>query len=293
MLNCVKLRGKVMPELPEVETVCAGLRQHIIGREFAGVDVRRRDLRCQVPAEIEERLLGKKVVAVNRRAKYILIELKSSDVLVVHLGMSGKLLFLESADYLPAKHDHLLFYFQDDTLLVFNDPRRFGIVDMVPAAGLMQSDYFAHLGNEPLEHGFTGASLFAALQRKKVAIKQAIMDQQVVVGVGNIYASEALFLSHIHPLTSACELSLQRCVSLVEAIKDVLQDAIGSGGSTLRDYRRLAGDVGGFQHRFRVYDRAGQPCVRCNAPIQRIVQGGRSTYFCFPCQQKDHQEAAA
>jgi formamidopyrimidine-DNA glycosylase len=279
-----------MPELPEVETVCRGLVPILVGQRIVRAEVRREGLRKPFPRGLKARLVGAGVTHIARRAKYILIHLDNGFVLVIHLGMSGRVLFYPR-DYRPQTHDHFILHMQDGQQIVLNDPRRFGVVDLVPVEALDTHVLFAHLGPEPLGNDFSAPRLEAALKNRKTAIKQAIMDQGVVVGVGNIYASEALFLSGINPKRAANRVNLAQAEKLVAAIRTVLKKAIKAGGSTLRDHRQANGELGYFQHSFTVYDRAGQSCPGCDCDIdktggiKKIVQGGRSSFYC-PRKQK-------
>lgn len=276
-----------MPELPEVETVCRGLAPVMTGRVITRVDLHRKDLRKPFPRGLKTRLTGARITHITRRAKYILIHLDNDEVLLLHLGMSGRISF-QPYDYKAQKHDHFILHLNHgQQQIVFNDPRRFGVVDMARADQLEDYPLFAHLGPEPLSNGFNGPVLAAALKGRKSAIKQAIMDQRIVVGVGNIYASEALFVAGIHPEKAAGLLKAEACEALAAAIKKVLQQAIKAGGSTLRDHRQANGELGYFQHRFSVYDREGQACPRCAGKplVKRITQGGRSTFYCPSCQK--------
>lgn len=275
-----------MPELPEVETVCRGLARMLPGNKIRAITPRRKDLRIPFPAQLKS-VEGAKVTAIRRRAKYILVQLSDGQTLVIHLGMSGRLL-LRSHDekHAPGKHDHMILFMSDGTSVTFNDPRRFGLVALAATKDLAQHKLFAHLGPEPLEKTFSAAYLMEKTAAKKVAIKLAIMDQQIVVGVGNIYASEALFMAGIDPRRAAGTLTPAEAKKLVAAIRTVLQKAIRAGGSSLKDYVQTDGELGYFQHHFAVYDRAGQPCkgctcnVRKTGGVQQFVQGGRSTYYC-------------
>ena len=275
-----------MPELPEVETVCRGLEPVLVGQVIMQADVRRKDLRKPFPKGLKSHLEGAKVTHITRRAKYILIHLDNGYVLVIHLGMSGRVVF-QPGDYKPQTHDHFILHMKNGQQVVLNDPRRFGIVDLVSEEALESHQLFAHLGPEPLSNGFSGPVLAAALKGRKTAIKQALMDQRIVVGVGNIYASEALFMARISPLKQAGLVKADQAEALVAAIKKVLQKAIKAGGSTLRDHRQANGELGYFQHSFSVYDCEGQVCGTCggNRLIKRIVQGGRSTFYCSGCQK--------
>lgn len=279
-----------MPELPEVETVCRGLRPVVTGQVIARVAVRRRDLRHPFPAGLKRHLESRRMMSITRRAKYILIHLDNGYVLVIHLGMSGRLV-LYPASYKPKTHDHFILYLADGRQIVLNDARRFGLVDLVAVDDLDSHGLFSHLGPEPLSRNFSGAVLGRALAGRTAAIKQAIMDQRLVVGVGNIYASEALFQAGIDPQIPAGMLRPAQCAALAGSIKKVLQQAIKAGGSTLRDHRQATGEQGYFQHHFMVYDRAGAPCPRCSsggceqARIVRIIQGGRASFYCPDCQK--------
>lgn len=274
-----------MPELPEVETVCRGLEPVLLHRRIVRVDVRRKDLRRPFPRGLKGRVESARVTWIARRAKYILIHLDNDFVLVIHLGMSGRIVF-QGDGYKPQTHDHFILHLEDGRQVVLNDPRRFGIVDLVRAEALDTHPLFAHLGPEPLGNGFSGPVLAAALKNRKAAIKQVIMDQSVVVGVGNIYASEALFLSGINPAHPAAQIQGKRAEALVAAIRDVLNRAIAAGGSTLRDHRQVSGELGYFQHDFTVYGREGQACRGCDCDIaktggiRKIVQGGRASFYC-------------
>lgn len=283
-----------MPELPEVETVCRGIQPILTGRRIAGAATRRKDLRIPFPARFTERLEGRRIRAVTRRAKYILIALEGSETLVIHLGMSGSLVIHPKgkAPQLRA-HDHVIFTLDNGMEMRFHDPRRFGLMALVEDKKLKSHALFAHLGPEPLSDDFTADYLQAALKGRKTPIKTAIMNQEIVVGVGNIYASEALFLAHVSPLRAAHTLKRKEYQALVETIRTVLTLAIESGGSTLRDYVRSTGDKGWFQVALKVYQREGFPCLCC-APtdtikvsplVRKIVQQGRATYYCPQCQR--------
>lgn len=274
-----------MPELPEVETVKRGLEPNILGKQIVGADVYRRDLRIEIPSTLEKELTGARIDSIKRRSKYLLIDYGKKNLLVIHLGMSGKLLYSKVAGYKKQKHDHLKIKLNDDNIIIFNDARRFGLVTLIEKDSLNEHKLFSHLGAEPLTDGFNGQYLQEKLKNKTINIKQAIMDSKNLVGVGNIYASESLFRTGINPQKNANKISLKKLNELANNIKQVLSEAIESGGSTLRDYVRSDGDVGYFQHNFRVYGRENQPCVICSTPIKRIVQQGRSTFFCPKCQK--------
>ena len=281
-----------MPELPEVETVCRGLAKSITGKTLARIELRRKGLRFPFPKGLAPRCAGRRITAIRRRAKYILIDLAGGDTLIAHLGMSGRMVIAPAEEkYIPEKHDHVIFHFDDGGRVVFNDARRFGVLDIAPTAEAAQTRHFAHLGPEPLSDDFTPAYLAAALAARKTAVKIAIMDQELVVGVGNIYAAEALFESRIDPARPAQSLSAAEARKLWTAIRKVLDKAITAGGSSIRDYVQSDGELGYFQHQWAVYDKEGQKCRGCTCPLQktggikRITQGGRSTFYC-PARQK-------
>jgi len=281
-----------MPELPEVETVCRGLQKSIQGKKLARLELRRRDMRFPFPKNLVAATRGAVIRNITRRAKYILIHLDNGQIILVHLGMSGRLVIADAADKTPpAKHDHVIFHLDGGMRLLFNDARRFGLVDLATAEILPKHRFFAHLGPEPFDDGFTAQSLATGLKNKKIAVKLAIMDQRVVVGVGNIYASEALFEAKIDPRRSAGSLSPAEVKTLWAAIRAVLTRAIAAGGSSIRDYVQTDGELGYFQHQWAVYDKQGEKCRKCTCPLQKtggikkIVQGGRSTFYC-PAKQK-------
>jgi formamidopyrimidine-DNA glycosylase len=288
-----------MPELPEVETVRRGLAPAMEGTRFAKVEVRRGDLRWPLPKGFAQRLHGNTVEGLGRRAKYLLADLSSGDVLLMHLGMSGS--FRVGKDGAPGKyyherskstaHDHVIFHMSNGATVTFNDPRRFGSMKLVPRAKLEQEPLLRALGPEPLGNEFDAAMLAKACAGKKTSLKAALSDQRVVAGLGNIYVCEALFRARLSPLRRASTIAdrhgrpNERAGRLVDAIKAVLMDAIEAGGSSLRDHRRADGSLGDFQHNFQVYDREGQPCPGCKGKIKRIVQVGRSTFYCPSCQK--------
>ena len=271
-----------MPELPEVETTMRGLAARLTGRRVVEVVQRRPDIRFPLPAELPRRLCGRSLTGFARRAKFIQAYLDDGGALLLHLGMSGRLL-LDGEPRGP--HEHLTFAFDDGTTLRFVDPRRFGMVDLWPAAELTRHPWLRHLGLEPLSNEFDGPRLLAALLGRRTALKVALMDQRLVVGVGNIYASESLFRARLSPRRLAGGLGPAQAGRLAAAVREVLAEAILAGGSSLRDYVQSDGELGGFQRDFRVYDRAGLPCPVCATPIQRIVQGARATYLCPRCQR--------
>jgi formamidopyrimidine-DNA glycosylase len=293
-----------MPELPEVETVRRGLAPVMEGARFKKVEARRPDLRFPFPKDFVKRLEGKTVTGLGRRAKYLLADLSSGDVLMMHLGMSGSFRVIHGSDEnAPGRyhhergklsaHDHVVFHMSNGAVITFNDPRRFGYMKLIPRAALDRHPMIAALGPEPLGNAFDAAMLSAACAGKKTSLKAALSDQKVVAGLGNIYVCEALHRAHLSPKRRASTIANRngspngRAGKLADAIRAVLNDAIKAGGSSLRDHRRTDGALGDFQHNFRVYDRAGKPCPTpgCKGTIRRIVQGTRSTFFCPVCQK--------
>jgi formamidopyrimidine-DNA glycosylase len=293
-----------MPELPEVETVRRGLEPILVGNAFAHVEQRRPDLRFPLPKHFGERLSGRTVEALDRRAKYLLARLDDGEVLVMHLGMTGSFAvdhangereapgrFAHPRAKTP-KHEHVVFHLGDGTAVRYSDARRFGLMDLVPAKTLESHALFKGLGVEPLSRAFTSEWLAGRLKGKATSIKAALVDQRLIAGLGNIYACEALFKARISPKRLAGSLATKsgkptpKTSALVAAIKAVLEDAIKAGGSSLRDYRRADGSLGDFQHRFKVYGREGKKCLTkgCGT-VRRIVQGGRSTFYCPACQR--------
>jgi formamidopyrimidine-DNA glycosylase len=269
-----------MPELPEVEVARRGLAPRVAGRRITGIVVREPRLRWRVPRSIGE-LAGRKVRAVKRRAKYLLFDCGDRH-LIVHLGMSGSLR-LVARNALPGKHDHVDIALGAQALRL-RDPRRFGAV-LWTAAPPAQHRLLRHLGVEPLSRTLDARRLHALTRAHRTSIKQFLMDGRRIVGVGNIYASESLFLAGIHPRTRAGRLSLERCARLAAAVKRTLRAAIRAGGSSLRDFSGVDGEHGCFQARYWVYARAGEPCRRCGEPVRRAVQGQRATYYCVRCQR--------
>lgn len=289
-----------MPELPEVETVRAGLEPVLEGHVITDAQTRRGDLRIPFPRDFAARLKGRKVTRLWRRAKYILAELNSGETLVIHLGMSGRMsVYAEGKprkigsyvyDAAPAtagqdKHDHVVFETDAPARIIFNDHRRFGLMDLVETDQLEQHKLFKDIGIEPLSDKFNAAYLAKLLEGRKTPIKSALLDQRLIAGLGNIYVCEALFRSHISPKRLAGSIRREKLGPLVIAIKKVLKDAIAAGGSTLRDHAQATGDPGNFQHHFLVYGREGKPCkLDCKGTVKRIVQAGRSTFYCPKCQ---------
>jgi formamidopyrimidine-DNA glycosylase len=292
-----------MPELPEVETVRRGLQPAMEGARFVRVEARRGDLRWPLPKDFAARLAGQTVRGLGRRAKYLLAHLSSDDVLLMHLGMSGSFHVQHGAAPRPGafhhprseakNHDHVVFEMSSGAVVTFNDPRRFGFMKLVPAHSLEAEPSLRNLGPEPLGNEFDAALVASACHGKKTSLKAALLDQRVVAGLGNIYVCEALHRALLSPKRQASTLATRangptpRAEKLVEAIKAVLNDAIKAGGSSLRDHKLTTGELGYFQHHFRVYDREGQKCVTpaCKGVVKRIVQNGRSTFFCPVCQK--------
>jgi len=294
-----------MPELPEVETVRRGLEPILVGKAFARVEQRRPDLRFPLPKRFGARLEGRTVESLERRAKYLLARLDDGEVLVMHLGMTGRFAIdkangtavppgkLAHPQRTIPKHEHIVFHLGDGTAVRYSDTRRFGIMDLVPAATLDSHALFKGLGAEPLGDDFTPAWLAAKLKGKATPIKAALLDQRVIAGLGNIYVCEALHHAGVSPLKLAGTLATKsgkptkKTETLVDGIKTVLTSAIKAGGSSLRDYRHTDGRLGRFQHRFKVYGREGKPCRRtgCNGIVRRLVQSGRSTFYCPTCQR--------
>jgi formamidopyrimidine-DNA glycosylase len=293
-----------MPELPEVETVRRGLAPVMEGARFKKVEARRGDLRWPLPTDFVKRLQGKTVSGLGRRGKYLLADLSSGDVLLMHLGMSGSFRVLQGGDesltaqYHHAKpkllaHDHVVFHMSNGAVVTFNDPRRFGSMKIVPRAKLDAEPLLRAMGPEPLGNEFDAALLARACAGKKTSLKAALLDQRMVAGLGNIYVCEALHRAHLSPKRRASTIATRtgapkpQATALVDGIRTVLNDAIKAGGSSLRDHRRTDGEIGLFQHNFRVYGREGKACPTsgCNGTIKRIVQTGRSTFFCPVCQK--------
>ena len=282
-----------MPELPEVETVRRGLQPHLKNHVLEAVRLNRPDLRFPLPVDMRQRLTGARLTALSRRAKFLVAETDRGDRLVMHLGMSGRFTIHEAGkgDDMPGeftharltdpKHDHVEFLTDQGTRIVFNDPRRFGYMQLFTEA----DDPFAALGPEPLSETFTPELLHDRLKGKKTPLKAALLDQSIVAGLGNIYVCEALHMAKISPWRLGMNMGAARAERLVPAIKAVLEAAIRAGGSTLRDYANADGGLGYFQHSFRVYGREGAPCPNCEKPVQRRVQSGRSTFYCSQCQR--------
>ncbi|MGE0733431.1 MAG: bifunctional DNA-formamidopyrimidine glycosylase/DNA-(apurinic or apyrimidinic site) lyase [Alphaproteobacteria bacterium] len=275
-----------MPELPEVETVCRGLRPVMEGRRIERLTLRRPDLRFPIPKDFAARVGGKIISRIERRAKYILMHLDTGDVVIAHLGMSGRMKTVRGIPNEIEAHDHVEFAMQGGTTVTFNDPRRFGMLLLETAAKLAQHKLLRDLGPEPLGAAFDGAYLAAQLKGKRTPIKAALLDQHIVAGLGNIYVSEALFHAGISPKRSAASIGAARAARLADAVKMVLARAIEAGGSSLRDYVQPSGELGYFQHQWAVYGRAGEACPGCDCTLSRtggirqMVQSNRSTFYC-------------
>lgn len=293
-----------MPELPEVETVRRGLEPVMVGARLLRVEQRRANLRFPFPERFAARLEGRRIEALGRRAKYLLADLDDGTVLVMHLGMSGSFR-IETPDaattpgqfHVPrgkdAAHDHVVFHLEGGTTVTYNDPRRFGFMDLVPRGELADHPLFRGLGIEPLGNELDGARLAGLFEGKAAPLKAALLDQRLIAGLGNIYVCESLHRAHLSPRRAAGTLALKsgkaspRAALLASTIRTVLEEAVAAGGSSLRDHRQADGSLGYFQHTFRVYDREGEPCPTpgCGGTVQRIVQSGRSTFFCGKCQK--------
>ncbi len=283
-----------MPELPEVETVRRGLLPVMEGRTVIAAEIRRPNLRFALPERMKERLTGARVLRVRRRSKYILVDLSTGETLLIHLGMSGRILISGRivGDFVhehpaPAKHDHVVLDMESGARVTFNDARRFGAMDLMASDAADAHWLLRDIGPEPLGNSFNETYLVERLKGRATPIKAALLDQKIVAGLGNIYVSEILYRAGIDPRRHAGRIAAARVAAIVALTRAVLIEAIEVGGSSLRDYRRTDGELGYFQHSFRVYDREGQPCINpgCATPIRRIVQSGRSSFFCPACQR--------
>jgi formamidopyrimidine-DNA glycosylase len=274
-----------MPELPEVEVLRRSLQPHLIGDRIERVEVSNAALREPVDVpRLRRAARGREVLALRRRSKYLLIDLAGGWTVAVHLGMSGRLT-LVPADTPPEPHEHVAFHLRSGRRLRLRDPRRFGVVFAARTAELAADPHFAHLGVEPLEPGFSGATLAQAAQGRRGPVKTFLMDAGVVVGIGNIYASESLHRAGVHPGRSVARLSRRSWERLAESAVAVLRQAISQGGTTLNDFADGEGNSGYFQVSLTVYGREGEPCLACGRPVRRLVQGGRSTFYCPGCQR--------
>ena len=287
-----------MPELPEVETVRRGLEPAMVGAALTRVEARRPDLRFPLPPRFTARLKGKSVLALSRRAKYLLAELSSGEVLIMHLGMSGRFLVAAPDGGLSAPgefaldagkasaHDHIVFHLSNGFTVTYNDVRRFGFMDLVARTDLEACTHLAGLGVEPLGNALDGPLIETLFAGKAAPLKAALLDQRLIAGLGNIYVCEALHRAGLAPARAAGTLDADEAARLAAIIRDVLAEAVAAGGSTLRDYAQTDGSLGYFQHRFRAYDREDEPCSTpgCGGRIERFVQSGRSTFWCSACQ---------
>ncbi len=278
-----------MPELPEVETTCRGLAKVFEGRQLTHVDVRRPDMRIPFPPDLSAQMTGRTVTAIRRRAKYICMRLNDGQVALAHLGMSGRMT-ITGPETAPGKHDHVVFDTDDGTRVLFNDPRRFGLLTLTTEDALDSHKLLARMGPDPLGNQFSAKSLSGALRGKGTSIKAALLDQRVVSGLGNIYVCEALYRAGISPRRKAGTVAGRRTDRLVPAIKDVLNEAIAAGGSSLRDYVQPTGELGYFKYSWNVYGREGETCLTPDCAskgrtVKRLVQSGRSTFFCSGCQR--------
>ncbi len=283
-----------MPELPEVETVRRGLEPVMTGQRIVRADIRRPDLRWPFPDRMSERLTGARVDALRRRSKYILADLDTGETLLIHLGMSGRMLIGGTAPGVfahdrpaPEQHDHVVLDMGGGARITFNDARRFGAMDLAPTPTVADHPLLASLGPEPLGNAFDETYLVSRFRHRRTPVKAALLDQRIVAGLGNIYVCEALWRTGIHPARQAGRIAAHRVASLVPAIRDVLAEAIEAGGSSLRDYRQADGELGYFQHSFAAYGREGAACRKdgCSGEIRRIVQSGRSSFYCGSCQR--------
>ena len=273
-----------MPELPEVETVCAYICKTLKGEKITAAEVFRFDLRkgTSIPQDFVKRVTGTKITDVKRRGKYILVYLSSEEIMTVHLGMTGRFI-VHDCPYKKAKHDHIILFFEGEKCLVFSDARRFGMVDLSPAKTALQR--FSAMGAEPLSPDFNPTAFLQKLKGRKAPIKQALLDQKIIAGLGNIYVCEALFEAGISPLRAAEKITPKEAEKLVPIIKNILQKSIAAGGTTFRDYRSAEGKKGTFVNSLLVYGKEGEKCVNCGHKIVKIMQGGRGTFFCKKCQK--------
>lgn len=273
-----------MPELPEIETIRRGLTPLVAGREIRGVRIRERRLREPVDPASLRRLRGRRITAVRRRSKYLLLDTDAGLTLLIHLGMAGQLWVAEPA--LPRRpHEHVVFRLDDGRDLRYADSRRFGMLLVIPTAALERHPRLDGLGPEPFDERLDGASMVRATRRRTRPIKNFLLDTRAIAGIGNIYACEALYRARIDPRRPVGRIGRARWDRLIDALREVLAESIDSGGTTFRDYLQADGDVGRFAVRLRVYDRSGRPCGRCGRAIRRIVQAGRGTFFCSRCQR--------
>ena len=294
-----------MPELPEVETVCRGLRPHVVGNRILRYHQFRENLRWQIPLGIKDKLEGSIIEELNRRGKFLLFKLNTGNILIMHLGMSGRILISDTSkkkkDLKKPKemgvffhtvkptgpHDHVIIDFSDQKRMIYNDVRRFGAIDIFKSEIISSHQWLSKLGPEPLTNHFSSEVLKSSIKNKKSYIKTALMDQKLLAGLGNIYACEILWESRISPFRLCLKIDDSECELLANSIREILWKAIEAGGSSLRDFKKVGGDLGYFQNSFSVYSREGLKCKRneCGSNIQRVNQSGRSTFFCSKCQQ--------
>jgi formamidopyrimidine-DNA glycosylase len=272
-----------MPELPEVETTRRGLLKSLRNKTVIAVSVHTKKLRLPIPRDLNGST-DIKVMHIARRAKYMIWELSNGRHLLIHLGMSGRFRHVADKNFQREKHDHVVFHLSDNTVLAYHDPRRFGLIDWAVDKNNRPHPWLANIGVEPLSNALNAAWLFTQLNKRKLNMKAALLDQKMIAGLGNIYVVEALFLSGIRPTRLATRVTHNECKKLVPAIKKVLRAAIDAGGSSLRDYRDIDGQIGFFQDQFNVYDRAEKACRKCKTGIKHLVQSGRSSYYCPQCQ---------
>lgn len=274
-----------MPELPEVEIICRGLRPTLEGRTLVRVVQRRANLRIPLPNDFVPRLEGRRIEKIRRRGKYMLLTIDDGSVMIVHLGMSGRLV-ITSGPVLPSgPHDHVIFETNEGQIITYNDARRFGLITLSMSENVNKHPLLRHLGPDPLEADFDDSYLSRVLKGRRTPIKSALLDQRVIAGLGNIYACEALFKAKVSPRRISGSVAGIRAARLSTAICEVLNHAIDAGGSSLRDYVQASGELGYFQHQFTVYGREGKPCKICGKMIRRLVQSARSTYHCTTCQR--------
>lgn len=276
-----------MPELPEVETVMRGLEQSVLGQNISSVQVNRYDLRFPVAEDFGQQVTGCDIRTLHRRGKYIILDFGDDLSGILHLGMSGRVrIFDAGAEYVARPHDHLIFHLDKGVRFAFEDPRRFGMFLLRSRRDWANEPPFSAMGVEPLEDVWDGQNLFDMISRKKTSIKSALLDQRVVAGLGNIYVCEALFCARVAPTRICSSITLDEATRIVSCSKEILKRAIEAGGSTLRDFQKIDGSLGYFQYQFSVYDQEGQACPSgCGAEVMRIVQSGRSTFYCPSCQK--------
>jgi formamidopyrimidine-DNA glycosylase len=277
-----------MPELPEVETVCQALRPVLERDTFVCIQANRPDLRYPLPLNLESVLIDQSIIGVKRRAKYLLIDFMHGKTLIWHLGMSGQVIIhhLKQPITKQTPHDHVIFTTAQHYQIIYRDPRRFGFLQLIPTSQLNTTRPFHTLGPEPLDNpALTPQELYTALKNRKVSLKSALLDQKIIAGVGNIYASESLWQAKLSPFRQTDTLTLGEVVVLLRELQDVLRRAIVAGGSTLRDHVRPNGEIGYFQHSFKVYGREHKPCEGCFSPLLKVMQNGRATYYCKACQR--------